>query len=72
MDALFDRLPSPIHRQPLSEIYNYRIEDDFMYFVDREVDSKVAGEAFKFFVDAALRSGSAVTITRVEAQQRRV
>ncbi|MBM3847001.1 MAG: hypothetical protein FJ405_12040 [Verrucomicrobia bacterium] len=66
--ALFDRLPSPIHRNPLREIYNYRIEDEFMYFVDRGVDPTVAGEAFIYFVEAALRSGAAVTITDAKAR----
>jgi hypothetical protein len=65
---LLDGLPSPINRKPLREIYNYRIEDKFMYFVDRGVDSRIAGEAFMRFVDAALQSGSAVTITNAKAQ----
>lgn len=64
---LLKRLPSPIHRPKLREIYNYRIEDDFIYFVDRGIDPTVAGEAFKYFVDAALRSTSPVTITQAKA-----
>jgi hypothetical protein len=58
--ALFKQLPSPINRATMSEIYNYRIEQDGFYFVDRLVNDKVASVAFKLFVNEALRhAGSA-------------
>ena len=60
--ALLNQLPSPIHRATMTEIYNYKVEQDGFYFVDHLVDEKVAAVAFKRFVDEALRYGSSVTI----------
>jgi len=40
LTAMFRRLPSPIHEQPLTEIYNYKIEADGFYFIDHLVDTK--------------------------------
>ncbi len=61
---LFKKMPSPIHRKTMSEIYNYRIEKDGFYFVDWAVDQPVAATAFRLFVDEALRLGKSVEITR--------
>jgi hypothetical protein len=46
----------------LSEIYNQKVEQDGIYFVDHLLDEKVAAVAFKRFVDEALRYGSSVAI----------
>lgn len=63
LDAMFRRLPSPIHREPLSEIYNFRIEADGFYFVDRLVDTNTASVALRMFIDAALSSSRSVEIS---------
>jgi hypothetical protein len=52
--GLFRKLPSPVHRPSMQEIYNYSIESDGFYFVDHLVDQPVAAMAFKRFVDEAL------------------
>ena len=62
LDAMFRRLPSPIHPSPLAEIYNYKIESDGFYFVDRLVDTKTASVALRIFIDAALSSSQTVEI----------
>ncbi len=61
-EALFSKLPSPIHRSKMLEIYNYRIDHDGFYFVDQIVDVTVAAVAFKLFVDEALKNAAAVEI----------
>ena len=61
--AMFRSLPSPIHRRPLAEIYNYRIEADGFYFIDRLVDSKTASMALRIFIDAALASNQTIEIS---------
>ena len=58
---LLGRLPSPIARGP-REIYNYSVDADGFCFIDREVDPRIAGQAFKEFVDGALRHSNVVTI----------
>jgi hypothetical protein len=63
LQALLQRLPSPIRKSPLSEIYNYKIEKDGFYFVDHLVDSATASVAFRIFVDAALASNQIVEIS---------
>jgi hypothetical protein len=63
--SLFKNMPSPIHRQTLSEIYNYRIEEDGFYFVDSLVDTKVASVAFRLFMDEALKFGNAVEVIKL-------
>lgn len=63
--GLFEKMPSPIHRKTMSEIYNYKIEKEGFYFVDRAVDPRVASEAFRLFVDEALRYGKSVEITKL-------
>lgn len=63
--SLFKKLPSPIHRQTMSEIYNYRIENDGFYFVDSSVDTNVASGAFRLFVDEALKYSNSIEINKV-------
>ena len=63
--GLFKQVPSPIHRQTMSEIYNYRIEKDGFYFVDSSVDTIVASLAFRLFVDEALKFGNSIEITKL-------
>ena len=62
VDAILRRLPNPIHRNPLAEIYNYRVETDGFYFIDRLVDSVTASVALRVFIDAALASNRSVEI----------
>ncbi len=59
---VFVKLPSPIHRAKMAEIYNYRIDEEGFYFVDHLVDNKVAAVAFKLFADEALRHGPSIEI----------
>ena len=59
---LFKKMPSPIHRQTMSEIYNYKIEKDGFYFLDSLVDNKVASVAFRQFVDEALQHSKSIEI----------
>ena len=61
--AMFRRLPSPIHRGPLAEIYNYKVEADGFYFVDNLVDSKTASVALRVFIDGALASNQTIEIS---------
>jgi hypothetical protein len=63
LKAMFRRLPSPIHREPLAEIYNYRVEADGFYFVDHLVDTRTASLALRVFLDAALVSNQTVEIS---------
>lgn len=63
--SLFEKMPSPIHRKTMSEIYNYKIENGGFYFVDRAVDPRVASEAFRLFVDEALKFGKPIEITKL-------
>ncbi len=44
------------------EIYNYRIESDGYYFIDRLVDQAVASRALKVFIDAALSVDESITV----------
>ena len=60
--ALFKKLPSPINRPSMTEIYNFRIEHDGFYFVDHLVNDQVASIAFKRFVNEALSHGGSVVI----------
>jgi hypothetical protein len=62
---LFAKLPSPIHRPKMVEIYNYKIEKDGFYFLDQLVDTKVASTAFQLFVDEALENASSIEIIRL-------
>ena len=65
IEAAFRRLPSPIHRAPLAEIYNYKVEADGFYFVDHLADAKTASVALRVFIDAALASNQTIEISEV-------
>jgi hypothetical protein len=60
--VLFKKLPSPISRPNMMEIYNFKIDPDGFYFVDHLVNDQVASIAFKRFVDEALSYGGSVEI----------
>ncbi len=60
--ALFRKLPSPINKPTMTEIYNFRIEPDGFYFVDHLVNDQVAAVAFKKFVNEALGYGDSIQI----------
>jgi len=62
--SLLMNLPSPI-APGFREIYNYSVKDNGFYFVDRQVDPRVASEAFKFFIDEALKHTSEVVVERI-------
>jgi hypothetical protein len=62
LSALLQRLPSPIHRPQMREIYNYKVEADGYYLVDHLVDRSTAAAALQIFVDAALSTEQTVTI----------
>jgi hypothetical protein len=59
---LFDKLPSPIHLQTMTEIYNYSIESGGFYFIDHLVDRNVASMALRLFIDEALLNSDSVEI----------
>ncbi len=59
---LLRKLPSPIARPKLQEIYNYRVEEDGYYLVDHLVNRPVAAQALQIFIDAALSSSDLVSI----------
>ncbi len=61
---LFRQLPSPIERSAMAEIYNYRLEPDGFYFVDRAVNPGVASIALRCFIDEALRVGGSIEIAQ--------
>ncbi|OIR01847.1 hypothetical protein GALL_161490 [mine drainage metagenome] len=59
-------LPSPIQRPEMREIYNYRVESDGYYFVDRGVAPAVAAVGMRHLIDSALSKGaSRVTIEKL-------
>ncbi|MBK1884035.1 hypothetical protein JIN85_16570 [Luteolibacter pohnpeiensis] len=59
---LLHKLPSPIARPKLQEIYNYRIDNDGYYLIDHFVNRSVAAQALQLFLDAALSSSDSVSI----------
>lgn len=61
--ALFERLPSPIARGPMAEIYNYAIQPDGFYFVDHLVSQEVAAVALRLFINEALSHSQSVQIS---------
>lgn len=66
LSAALRGLPSPISRPEMQEIYNYRVEDDGYYFVDRGICPAIAATAMKHLVDAALAAGAErVVISRL-------
>lgn len=60
--GLFKKLPSPIARGPMAEIYNYAIKPDGFYFVDHLVDREVAAVALRLFIDEALSHSESIQI----------
>jgi hypothetical protein len=60
--TILRRLPSPISRPEMREIYNFRVDTDGYYLVDHLVDRSTAAVALQVFVDAALLSAQAVEI----------
>jgi hypothetical protein len=62
---LFKKLPSPIHRKTMTEIYGYKIEEDGFYFIDQLVDKNVASTALRAFIDEALLHTQSVQITEL-------
>lgn len=60
--ALFMKLPSPIARGPMAEIFNYAIEPDGFYFVDHLVNKDVAAVALRLFIDEALAHSPVIQI----------
>ena len=62
--ALFKRLPSPIQRSTMTEIYNYKIEPDGFYFIDHLVNDAIASVAFKQFVNEALSLSKKVQVLK--------
>jgi hypothetical protein len=60
--SLFRRLPSPIDRRAMAEIYNYAIEADGFYFVDHLVNRGVAAVALQSFLDEALGLADSVEL----------
>lgn len=63
--SLFQRLPSPIDRRAMAEIYDYSIEADGFYFVDHLIDRAVAAVALRSFLDEALRFSHSVEISEL-------
>lgn len=61
---LFKQLPSPIEKRAMAEIYNYRLEQDGFYFVDRRVNPGVASFALRCFIDEALRVAGSIEISQ--------
>jgi len=60
--SLLQRLPSPIDRRTMAEIYNYSIEADGFYFVDHLVDRAIAAVALRSLLDEALRFSPSIEI----------
>jgi hypothetical protein len=60
--ALLKRLPSPIQRPTMAEIYNYKIERDGFYFIDHLVNDSVASVAFRQFINEALSLSEKVEV----------
>ena len=65
LSAVMRQFPSPISRPEMREIYNYRIEKDGYYVVDRGINGKVTAVALKLLIDAALTRGALVEIRRL-------
>jgi hypothetical protein len=63
LSQILRKLPSPIQRPQMREIYNYRVEDDGYYFVVHLIDRSTASSALLIFLDAALSTNHSVTIT---------
>ncbi len=57
LQQLLRKLPPPFCRQQMQEIYNYRVEEEGCYLVDRP-----AAVALQVFLDAALSTGETATV----------
>ncbi len=62
---LFKKLPSPIQRPSMTEIYNYKIGQDGFHFIDHLINDAVAAVAFKHFVNEALRLSAQVQLLKL-------
>ena len=49
----------------MTEIYNYSIVEDGFFFVDNLEDERVAGHAFKLFLDEALAHTNQVEVQKL-------
>ncbi len=65
LSAVMHQFPSPISRPEMREIYNYRIDMDGYYLVDRGINGRVTAVALKLLVDAALTQHPTVKIRRL-------
>lgn len=65
LSEILHRLPSPIKRPEMKEIYNFRVEDDGYYIIDHEIDRPRASLALVIFLDAALSTGKSATVTEL-------
>jgi hypothetical protein len=61
-EGLLRKLPSPINRETMQEIYAYTIEEDGFYFLDSLVDREVASVALRVLVDEALSHSQSVQV----------
>jgi len=64
LSQLLRKLPSPIQRPQMLEIYNYCVKEDGYYFVDRLINRPTASTALQIFIDAALSTDQIITITK--------
>jgi len=64
---VLNRLPSPISSD-IQEIYNYCIKPNGFYFLDNGIESEVAGDAFKMFMDEALRHCKLITVKDISVK----
>ena len=62
LSAVLSQLPSPIKRPQMQEIYNYRVDADGYYVVDRLIDRSVAAAALQIFLNAALATERSVKV----------
>jgi hypothetical protein len=63
--VLLRKLPSPIQRPQIREIYNFRVDADGYYLIDHLVDRATSALALQIFVDAALSTSDRVTIVKL-------
>lgn len=61
--VLVKKLPSPIQKGQMMEIYNYRVEFEAFYFVDHLVNPGVASLALRRFIDEAFRFSDSLQIS---------
>ena len=63
--VLFRKLPGPIQKGQMMEIYNYKVEPHGFHFVDHLVNPGVASLALRRFIDEALRFSDSVQISEL-------